>query len=378
MSALPGEVIWETVLEARHTQVPLQKVMTPTQETRQVNKVNCKVSCRLPSSFSKQEFRVLLYTTSNTTSNTTTNTTTSNTTDGSSSTTDRGSTLIDMVDGSTPFHLVLLFGSNLYSESLETLLDDDTPQSREMRGARPVLFNNTQNCTAQKNTTQKSSQKNTQQTNQQSAPPLVRIHSSCFTGETLGSLRCDCAEQLHTSISQMSSTCLQDPQASALLVYLHQEGRGIGLLSKLFAYNLIDTKKHDTVSANVALGYGVDEREYKVAALILKDLNVLQCRLMTNNPDKVQQLEKNGVDVIETIGMVPHSWTLLSSASGDCLHHHGNGSSVDESVDVLQDRDGYLVTKIKKMGHNISIPGLLETLLTTTTADTTTTTRDDA
>lgn len=112
---------------------------------------------------------------------------------------------------------------------------------------------------------------------------LVRIHSECFTGDILGSLRCDCGEQLQLSMSQMAI------EGCGILIYLRQEGRGIGLTSKLRTYNLQDNGK-DTVDANIALGYKDDERSYEVAALMLKQLQIRSMRLLTNNPRKVQAL----------------------------------------------------------------------------------------
>eukprot|EP00834_Sanchytrium_tribonematis_P001474 NODE_36_length_36011_cov_1.012920.p16 type:complete len:223 gc:universal NODE_36_length_36011_cov_1.012920:24060-24728(+) len=124
--------------------------------------------------------------------------------------------------------------------------------------------------------------------------PRVRIHSSCFTGEVLGSLRCDCGEQL-----------VQAVEDCELVIYLHQEGRNIGLLNKLRAYNLQD-KGHDTVSANVALELPIDSREYKMAASMLEDLGIKRIKLMTNNPEKINQIERNGIEV-ERIPSVVHN-----------------------------------------------------------------------
>ena len=110
--------------------------------------------------------------------------------------------------------------------------------------------------------------------------PIVRIHSSCFTGEVIGSLRCDCGEQLREALR----TC-------DVVVYLYQEGRNIGLYNKLRAYNLQD-RGYDTVSANEALGLPVDDRQYESAYEILYDLGIDEVKLMTNNPAKVQQLRQ--------------------------------------------------------------------------------------
>jgi 3,4-dihydroxy 2-butanone 4-phosphate synthase/GTP cyclohydrolase II len=127
---------------------------------------------------------------------------------------------------------------------------------------------------------------------------LVRVHSECFTGDVLGSLRCDCGEQLHAAMELISAT------GEGVLIYLRQEGRGIGLLDKLRAYNLQD-QGYDTVEANLALGHQADERDYRVAAAILADLRVSSVRLLTNNPSKIEHLLELGVEVRERIPVEP-------------------------------------------------------------------------
>ena len=123
---------------------------------------------------------------------------------------------------------------------------------------------------------------------------LVRIHSECFTGDVLGSLRCDCGEQLTGAIQAIAA------EGRGALVYLRQEGRGIGLEEKLRAYNLQD-QGYDTVDANLLLGHQVDERDYTAAALILKELGVRSVRLLTNNPAKIEGLAALGIPVLERV-----------------------------------------------------------------------------
>jgi GTP cyclohydrolase II len=127
---------------------------------------------------------------------------------------------------------------------------------------------------------------------------LTRVHSECFTGDVLGSRRCDCGEQLRYAMQAIAAT------GSGVIVYLRQEGRGIGLLDKLRAYNLQD-QGYDTVEANLLLGHQVDERDYTMAAGILADLGVQSIRLLTNNPLKINHLRELGVQVTERVPVEP-------------------------------------------------------------------------
>ncbi len=146
--------------------------------------------------------------------------------------------------------------------------------------------------------------------------PLVRVHSECFTGDLLGSLRCDCGPQLRGAIRRMAD------EGAGVLLYLAQEGRGIGLVNKLRAYALQD-RGMDTLDANRALGWGADERDYAVAAAMLRLLGVARVRLLTNNPRKVSALARGGIEVAR----VSH---LFAS----------NGVN-----------DTYLATKVARFGH---------------------------
>jgi GTP cyclohydrolase II len=126
------------------------------------------------------------------------------------------------------------------------------------------------------------------------APPLVRIHSQCLTGDVFGSLRCDCRLQLELALTKIGE------EGAGILLYEQQEGRGIGLMAKLKAYELQDAGL-DTVEANVELGFEADYREYELPARVLKMLGVREVKLMTNNPDKVAALESAGIRVTERV-----------------------------------------------------------------------------
>ncbi|MBN2860418.1 MAG: GTP cyclohydrolase II [Sphaerochaetaceae bacterium] len=130
-----------------------------------------------------------------------------------------------------------------------------------------------------------------------SKPPLVRVHSECLTGDVLHSLRCDCGQQLDASLERIAA------EGRGAVIYLRQEGRGIGLVNKMRAYRLQE-QGYDTVQANIELGFAADERNYEVAATILSDLGVKQVRLLTNNPDKVNGLENSGITVAERLAIV--------------------------------------------------------------------------
>ncbi len=147
--------------------------------------------------------------------------------------------------------------------------------------------------------------------------PLVRIHSQCFTGDTLHSLRCDCGDQLEQALERIGEA------DQGILIYQMQEGRGIGLMNKLRAYALQD-RGVDTVDANLQLGFEADERDYRFCAEILRFLGAVQVRLMSNNPDKINGLLDAGILVVERVPLVVPSNPLVSA---------------------------YLRTKKEKMGH---------------------------
>ncbi|MBP6431208.1 MAG: bifunctional 3,4-dihydroxy-2-butanone-4-phosphate synthase/GTP cyclohydrolase II [Ferruginibacter sp.] len=148
-------------------------------------------------------------------------------------------------------------------------------------------------------------------------PVLVRVHSSCVTGDILGSLRCDCGDQLHFAMQMI------EQEGKGLVLYMNQEGRGIGLLNKLKAYKLQENGR-DTVEANVELGFGMDERDYGVGAQILRHLNVSKMKLISNNPRKRAGLLGYGLEVVDTVGIEiksnPHNEKYLQTKK-DKLGH---------------------------------------------------------
>lgn len=148
-------------------------------------------------------------------------------------------------------------------------------------------------------------------------PVLMRVHSECLTGDALHSLRCDCGAQLEAAMRRVSET------GRGVILYLRQEGRGIGLLNKIKAYRLQD-EGADTVEANEQLGFGADMRDYSICRSMLEHLNVSRVRLMTNNPRKVVALEKMGIDVVERLplqhGSNPHNAKYLATKAGKLGH----------------------------------------------------------
>jgi 3,4-dihydroxy 2-butanone 4-phosphate synthase/GTP cyclohydrolase II len=151
-------------------------------------------------------------------------------------------------------------------------------------------------------------------------PVLVRLHSSCFTGDIFGSMRCDCGPQLQKALAMVET------EGKGVVIYLSQEGRGIGLLNKIKAYKLQD-EGMDTVQANLKLGFGEDERDYGVGASIMRELGLGKVRLISNNPVKRAGLEGYGIQIVETIPLI---------------------------IESNPHNQFYLETKANKMGHNLT------------------------
>ena len=152
-------------------------------------------------------------------------------------------------------------------------------------------------------------------------PVLVRVHSSCFTGDILDSLRCDCGPQLAHSLDMI------EKEGKGVVLYMNQEGRGIGLVSKLMAYKLQE-EGYDTVEANIKLGFQADQRDYGIGAQILRSLGVRKMRLMTNNPKKRTGLMGYGLEIVENV-------------------------PIEVGCNVHNEK--YLKTKKDKMGHSLKM-----------------------
>ena len=147
-------------------------------------------------------------------------------------------------------------------------------------------------------------------------PVLTRVHSECLTGDLFGSVRCDCGEQLDLSLDQIY-------KEGGILLYLRQEGRGIGLINKMKAYNLQD-KGLDTIQANHALGFGTDDRDFNIALQMYRLLGVNSIRLLTNNPNKVAVFDNSGIDMVERVPLI---------------------------IPAQKGNEGYLKVKKEQMGH---------------------------
>lgn len=223
-------------------------------------------------------------------------------------------------------HLAIVFGSHIRSKSLDAPREGETEMDRMIRGAyNGRLYPGRTTSRAD------GEQPGAPSELYSSQPPLVRIHSECYTGETAWSARCDCGEQLDEAARLMgqSSNC-----SGGIIIYLRQEGRGIGLGEKLKAYNLQDLGS-DTVEANLLLRHPADARSYGLATAMLLDLGQREVRLLTNNPDKIRAVEgpKREIIVRERVAMVPLSWK-------------GKGGFRSQEV------EGYLKTKARLISEN--------------------------
>ncbi|KAI9787021.1 MAG: GTP cyclohydrolase II [Peltula sp. TS41687] len=236
-------------------------------------------------------------------------------------------------------HLAIVFGPHIRSRSLNAPRPGETEMDRMTRGAyEGKLYPGRSSSRLGQPSSSSASRTEVQQKDDLSIPPppLVRIHSECYTGETAWSARCDCGEQLDEAARLMSL-----PSASrtgGVIIYLRQEGRGIGLSEKLKAYNLQDLGS-DTVEANLLLRHPADARTYGLATAILVDLGLggeRGIRLLTNNPDKIRAVEGPNREVVvrERVAMIPIAWRTggRKGVNGD-------------------DVSNYLRTKIEKMGH---------------------------
>ncbi|ETS81169.1 hypothetical protein PFICI_06171 [Pestalotiopsis fici W106-1] len=230
-------------------------------------------------------------------------------------------------------HLAIVFGNNIRSKSLDAPREGETEMDRMVRGAYTGRLFPGRTSSGMAGPSTAAPQPETP-----NGPPLVRIHSECYTGETAWSARCDCGEQLDEAARLMALP--SQTRNGGIIIYLRQEGRGIGLGEKLKAYNLQDLGS-DTVEANLLLRHPADARSYGLATAMLLDLGQEEVRLLTNNPDKIRAVEgpNREVRVKERVAMVPLSWK-------------GKGGFRSQEV------EGYLKTKIEKMGHMLDMGGV--------------------
>ena len=249
-------------------------------------------------------------------------------------------------------HLAIVFGPHIRSRSLDAPREGETEMDRMVRGAytgrlfpgrtKSGMLSSGGSAPDSEPTSVSPSPHPIAASGTEAAvdPPLVRIHSECYTGETAWSARCDCGEQLDEAARLMS---LPGNTSGGIIIYLRQEGRGIGLGEKLKAYNLQDLGS-DTVEANLLLRHPADARSYGLATAMLLDLGQSDVRLLTNNPDKIRAVEgpNREVRVTERVAMVPLSWK-------------GKGGFKSREV------EGYLKTKVSRFhGSTVHHPPLGE------------------
>ncbi|TVY73290.1 putative GTP cyclohydrolase-2, partial [Lachnellula suecica] len=232
-------------------------------------------------------------------------------------------------------HLAIVFGNGIRSTSLDRPRDGETEMDRLIRGAYTgrLYPGRTTSQMPEKSNGLPNGKAMVEGVVKKDAP-LVRIHSECYTGETVWSARCDCGEQLDEAARLMGLP----GSGGGIIIYLRQEGRGIGLGEKLKAYNLQDLGS-DTVEANLLLRHPADARSYGLATAMLADLGQTDIRLLTNNPDKVRAVEGPNREIVvkERVAMVPLAWK-------------GKTGGIRS-----QEVGGYLKTKIEKMGHMLQM-----------------------
>ncbi|KAJ2650752.1 GTP cyclohydrolase II [Coemansia sp. RSA 1250] len=262
-------------------------------------------------------------------------------------------------------HLAIVFGDDIRSATLEAPRDGETDMDRKIRGASTGALQRlvANDIAGRAIESDKSDLQSSLPMLHNFEPdpaemfaasrlsvvdaPLVRIHSECFTGETVSSVRCDCGYQLAEAMR------LIQQEGRGVIVYLRQEGRGIGLLEKLKAYNLQDMG-HDTVDANLMLNHPADARTYGAARAILGDLGISKLRLLTNNKDKISQLQGNNafsrLDIVCHVPMYPRWWQKEGVEAAQLSYSR----HLALKRDVMSEADRYLRTKAERMGHMLS------------------------
>ncbi|KAG9236416.1 GTP cyclohydrolase II-domain-containing protein [Amylocarpus encephaloides] len=234
-------------------------------------------------------------------------------------------------------HLAIVFGNGIRSRSLDRVREGETEMDRLIRGAYTGRLYPGRTTSRQPENSKGGAKLDSigeDNVEEKADSAMVRIHSECYTGETVWSARCDCGEQLDEAARLMSLP----GSGGGIIIYLRQEGRGIGLGEKLKAYNLQDLGS-DTVEANLLLRHPADARSYGLATAMLEDLGQKDIRLLTNNPDKVRAVEGPNREVVvkERVPMIPLAW-------------RGKTGGIRS-----QEVGGYLKTKIEKMGHMLQM-----------------------
>jgi GTP cyclohydrolase II len=249
-------------------------------------------------------------------------------------------------------HLAIVFGNGIRSRSLDRVREGETEMDRLIRGAYTgrLYPGRTSSRLPEVN-----GKVGCQEGEPRKAAPLVRIHSECYTGETVWSARCDCGEQLDEAARLMS----MPGSEGGVIIYLRQEGRGIGLGEKLKAYNLQDLGS-DTVEANLLLRHPADARSYGLATAMLVDLGIKDIRLLTNNPDKVRAVEGPNREIVvkERVAMIPLAWRLGKNGIGGIRSEEVGGylkTKVCSALKMGYRRGTHYFQQIEKMGHMLQM-----------------------
>jgi GTP cyclohydrolase II len=252
-------------------------------------------------------------------------------------------------------HLAIVFGNNIRSSSLDRVREGETEMDRLIRGAytgRLYPGRTSSKLPGNGQARDSSGFPPAEAGKEQAQAPLVRIHSECYTGETVWSARCDCGEQLDEAARLMSLP----GSNGGIIIYLRQEGRGIGLGEKLKAYNLQDLGS-DTVEANILLRHPADARSYGLATAMLRDLGQQDIRLLTNNPDKVRAVEGPNREIVvkERVAMIPLAWRGKGGIRSQEIGGYLKTKACCTTLPFMTEDLANGVMQIEKMGHMLQM-----------------------